>query len=348
MSKQEELYITDAADPVSDVYTPPFHMTDEIINLMIEVGELVGRLSVDPTLSLTPKLRKETQIRSIYSSLAIEQNTLSLNQVTDVIEGRRVLGPPDDIQEVKNALDVYRNMNAFDPCSMDDLKKAHWMMMQGLITEAGVFRSGNVGIYSDGRLIHKGAPAEIVPEIMARLFDWMKSSPMHPLIKSCVFHYEFEYIHPFMDGNGRTGRFWQTLILQKWQPALAWLPVETLIHERQGDYYSSLNQADQRNDSTIFVTFILQLISEALRDICNRQLRHVGINGGINVGTNDTHPAETVLMILKAQPNATARRLAELTHLSSRQIERILSSLKQNGQIIRHGANKGGYWEVTR
>ena len=332
---------------MNDAYEPPFHMTNEITNLVIEIGELVGRLSVDPTLSLTPKLRKETRIRSIYSSLAIEQNTLSLDQVTDVIEGRRVLGPADDIQEVKNALDAYRQMNTMDPCSLNDLKAAHRLMMQGLIDEVGTFRSGNVGIFSNGQMIHKGAPPELVPALMAQLLNWMKDSPAHPLIKSCVFHFEFEYIHPFADGNGRLGRFWQTLILQQWQPVLAWLPVESLIHERQGDYYAALNQADKSNDATVFVAFMLHLISEALRDICNRQLHHVGINDGINVGINDKSPAETILMILKEQPYATARGLSELTHLSSRQIERILSSLKQNGRIIRHGANKGGYWEVT-
>ena len=331
---------------MSEAYTPPFRMTDEITSLVIEIGELVGRLSVDPTLSLTPRLRKEIRIRSIYSSLAIEQNTLSLDQVTDVIEGRRVLGPPDDILEVQNALEAYRRMGALKSCAMDDLLTAHRIMMQGLIAEAGAFRTGSVGVYSGGRLIHRGAPAEAVPEIMAALFDWMSRASTHPLIKSCLFHYELEFIHPFTDGNGRMGRFWQTLILQEWQPILAWLPVETLIHERQGDYYDALNRSNQQNDATAFVTFMLSLISQALRDICNRQLWHVGTNGGINVGTNDGHPAETILLILKKQPTATARRIAELTHLSTRQVERILAALKNSGRLVRHGANKGGFWEV--
>ena len=138
---------------MSEVYEPPFRITDEIMNTVIEIGELVGRLSVDPKLSLTPKLRKETRIRSIYSSLAIEQNTLSLSQVTDVIEGRRVMGPPDDIQEVKNALDAYRQMNSLDPCSLDDMKAAHKLMMRGLVDEAGTFRTGNVGVFSDAAMV---------------------------------------------------------------------------------------------------------------------------------------------------------------------------------------------------
>ncbi len=328
---------------MSDVYAPPFRITDEMTNLVIEIGELVGRLSVDPSLSLTPRLRKETRIRSIYSSLAIEQNTLSLDQVADVIEGRRVLGPPEDIQEVKNALDAYRHMDTLDPCALDDLLAAHRMMMRGLIDEAGTFRTGNVGVFSNGQMIHKGAPPELVPQLISQLLGWLKNTPTHPLIKSCVFHYEFEFIHPFADGNGRVGRFWQTLILQRWKPALAWLPVETLIHEHQGEYYDTLNQANRHNDATEFVVFMLRLISKALRDICNRQLQHVGIN----VGINDGHPAETILMIIREQPKATAGSLSELTHLSKRQVERILAALRQQGRLVRHGATKSGYWEVV-
>ena len=332
---------------MSETYAPPFRITDGITNLIYEIGVLLTRLSIDPTLSLTPKLRKETRIRTIYSSLAIEQNTLSLDQVTDVIEGRLVLGPPDDIQEVKNALEAYRQIENFDPYSIDDLKTAHRLMMQGLIDEAGTFRSGNVGVFSDGQLIHKGAPPELVEQLVTQLLDWVKRSAAHPLIKSCVFHYEFECIHPFMDGNGRIGRLWQTVILQKWEPILAWLPVETLIHERQGEYYAALNESNRHNDGTVFVTFMLQLISETLRNTCNRQLLHVGINVGDNVGINGGRSSNAILVILKDQPAITARKLAELTHLSPRQVERILASLKQSGRIVRHGSNKAGYWEVT-
>ena len=333
---------------MSEVYEPPFRITDEIMNTVIEIGELVGRLSVDPKLSLTPKLRKETRIRSIYSSMAIEQNTLSLSQVTDVIEGRRVMGPPDDIQEVKNALDAYRQMNSLDPCSLDDMKAAHKLMMRGLIDEAGTFRTGNVGVFSDGQLIHKGAPPELVPELMEQLFDWLRNASAHPLIKSCVFHYEFENIHPFMDGNGRMGRFWQTLILQRWQPALAWLPVESLIHERQGEYYAALNQADRHNDATVFITFMLRLISDALRDICNRQLRDVAnnvVNDVVDLAADRN--AASVLAILRERPKAPARELAQMVGLSARQVQRILAALQAEGKLTRHGTPRSGYWEVT-
>ena len=337
---------------MSEVYEPPFHMTDEITNLVIEIGELVGRLTVDPTMSMSPKLRKENRIRSIYSSLAIEQNTLSLAQVTDVIEGRKVLGPPKDILEVRNALEAYEQLPSLNSGSVDDLLKAHLLMMRGLAAEAGQFRTGEVGVYSNHILIHKGAPAESVPQITAQLFDWIRVSAVNPLIKSCIVHYEIEYIHPFMDGNGRIGRLWQLLILQEWKPVLAWLPVETLIHERQADYYQALNASDQKGNSTPFVTFMLTVISGTLRDICNRQPLHVGTNvgiyGGTNDGKNEQDPAKTLLLILNQQPNATARRLAELMHLSQRQVERILSALKQQGRIVRHGANKGGWWEVVK
>ena len=323
-------------------YSPPFHMTDVITAHVIAIGELVGIVSVDAGLSPDPHLRRESRIRTVYSSLAIEQNTLSLDQVTDVVNGRRVLGPPKDIREVQNAYDAYEQMAAFDPCSLEDLLAAHRLMMQDLVPEAGRFRSGNVGVYRQGQLIHAGTPAAYVPEVMAQLFDWLRQSPQHPLIKSCIFHYEFEFIHPFSDGNGRTGRFWQSLLLQRWKPLFAWLPVETLIHERQAGYYEALNAANTQGEATVFVEFMLSVIRDALLEIKENQSRHVGVNVGVNVGKENA-----VLHILRRYPQASARMVADMAQLSSRQVERILAQLKRKGRLIRHGSPKAGYWQVT-
>ena len=326
-------------------YAPPFHLTEEIAELCIGIGELLGEISVRADLSADPQLRRETRIRSIYSSLAIEQNTLSLDQVTDVINGKPVLGPPEDIREVQNAYEVYGRMASFDPCSLDDLLTAHRLMMTDLVREAGRFRSGNVGVFSNGQLIHAGTPASYVPEVMAQLFDWLRRTSMHPLLKSCVFHYEFEFIHPFADGNGRTGRFWQSLILQKWKPVFAWLPVETMIHERQEAYYAALNAANSQGDSTGFVAFMLKAIRDTIKDIIDAQRQHVGNDVGDRVGENVSE--KSVITILRRMPKASASTIAEMTHLSSRQIERILAKLKQEGKIIRHGSPRNGYWEIT-
>ena len=222
---------------MSDSYKPPFTMTDDITNLVIEIGELVGKIDVWDKASVDPMLHRANRIKTIHSSLAIESNTLSLGQVTAILDGKRVLAPPDEIHEVKNAYEAYEELHNMDPYSVKDLLRAHRIMMSGLIKDAGAFRSGNVGVYSGNILIHAGSPSNYVPELIEGLFLWLKKSSLHPLIKGCIFHYEFEFIHPFSDGNGRTGRLWHSLILQKWKPFFAWLPIETLIYENQNEYY---------------------------------------------------------------------------------------------------------------
>ncbi len=332
---------------MTDLYSPPFHMTDEITDLVIEIGELVGAVSVDAGLSTDPMLRRENRIRTVYSSLAIEQNTLSLDQVTDVIDGKRVLGPPKDIREVKNAYEAYERMELFDPCSMDDLLAAHRLMMQDLVTEAGRFRAGNVGVFREGQLIHAGTPAAYVPEVMAQLFAWLRESALHPLIKSCVFHYEFEFIHPFADGNGRTGRFWQSLILQRWKPIFAWLPVETLIRERQEEYYAALNAANGQGESTAFVAFMLSVIRDALEELRQNQRLHVVNNGAENVVDQREQNRRSLLAIVKQRPKSSAREIALLMNLSPRQIQRIMADLQADGKLIRHGSPRNGFWEAA-
>ena len=333
---------------MSEYYQPPFTMTEEITNLVIEIGEQVGAFVTYDSLKPNPTLRRESRIRSIYSSLAIEQNTLTLEQVSDVIGGKRVLGPPQDIREVKNAYEVYERMSALDPYNVKNLLLAHRIMMDGLVKEAGTFRSGNVGVYAGKQLVHAGTPANYVPELISQLFTWMKQSKMHPLVKSCIFHYEFEFIHPFADGNGRMGRLWQSLILQKWRPFFAWLPIETLIHENQDGYYEALNASNAGGESTAFVTFMLRIIRDALNEIIDTQDvrqtsgRNVGTNVGINVGINE----EKVLLLLKQDGKLTARTLASTLGLTQRQVARILAALKKSGRLIRHGASKNGFCEV--
>lgn len=186
---------------MSDIYIPPFTMTDEITNFVIEIAELTGAMTVLEQLSKNPKLRHENRIKSIQSSLAIEQNSLTLEQVSDIIDGKRVLGPPQDIREVQNAYEAYELMTKFNPYSIKDLLRAHKIMMDGLVKEAGIFRSKGVGVYAGENLIHAGTPANYVPDLVGQLFDWLKRSKLHPLVKSCIFHYEFEFIHPFADDD---------------------------------------------------------------------------------------------------------------------------------------------------
>lgn len=328
---------------MNEAYQPPFHMTEEITNLIVEIGEYVGSITTYESMRQNPVLRRESRIKSIYSSLAIEQNTLSLDQVTDVIEGKRVLGPPQDIREVKNAYEAYERASSLDPFSVKTLLLAHKLLMDGLVKEAGSFRSGNVGVYAGDQLIHAGTPAKYVPDLMAQLMNWLKESKLHPLVKSCIFHYEFEFIHPFADGNGRTGRLWQSLILQNWKDIFAWLPVETLVHEHQEEYYDVLGRADKAGDSTEFVEFMLRMIRDALKEVSENQGKDVIVNVAANVVTNE----DKVLALLKQDGKLTANILASSLGLTQRQVQRILAKLKESKRIVRHGASKNGYWEVT-
>jgi Fic family protein len=273
---------------------------------------------------------------------------LTLDQVTDVIDGKTVLGPPQDIREVKNAYEAYERVSALDPYNLKNLLLAHKIMMEGLVKEAGRFRSENVGVYAGTELIHAGTPANYVPELMEQLFEWMKKSKLHPLVKSCIFHYEFEFIHPFADGNGRTGRLWQSLILQKWKDFFAWMPIETLIYAKQEGYYKALNESNKDGESTIFVTFMLEVICDALKDVVASQdkAQDVGTNVGENVGANVGTNEDKVIMLLRQDSNLTAKTIAATLGLTDRQVERILSKLKREGKIARHGASKNGYWEV--
>ncbi|WP_298032667.1 Fic family protein [uncultured Dysosmobacter sp.] len=218
-------------------------------------------------LSISPTLRRANRIRTIHGSLAIEQNTLTLEQVTAVLNGKQILAPPKDIAEVKNAYEIYERLDELDSYSVDDLLTAHGIMTRGLVEESGVFRSSPVGVVDhEGHVLHFGTLPQYVPDLVMELLDWVKNSDVHMLIRSCVFHYEFELIHPFADGNGRVGRLWHTLLLSKWNSAFAWLPVESIIHDRQQEYYEAINASNDAGESTVFIEFMLSTIKASLID----------------------------------------------------------------------------------
>jgi len=248
-------------------YKPPFHMTDKITNLISEISEQVGRVTVLSHGNLNPHLRKENRIRTIHSSLAIEHNSLSLEQVTAILDGKHILGNPNEIKEVQNAYETYEMMLKLNPASADDLLKAHKMMMNGLIPENGRFRSGGVGVFDGDVVVHMAPPANLVPGQIHDLLAWYQNSEMHPLIKSAIFHYEFEFIHPFADGNGRMGRMWHSLLLGQWKELFYWLPIEELIRTRQKEYYDALGKSDKEADSSAFVELMLEIIADTLKQI---------------------------------------------------------------------------------
>ncbi len=248
-------------------YSPPFHMTDKITILITEIGEQVGRITVLQGASIHAHLRRENRIRTIHSSLAIEHNSLSLEEVTAILDGKRILGNPNEIREVQNAYSAYEQMLTLNPLSVADLLKAHKIMMEGLVPENGRFRSSGVGVFDGEILIHMAPPADIVPEHIHNLFAWYQASALHPLVKSAIFHYEFEFIHPFSDGNGRMGRMWHSLLLAHWKELFFWLPIEEIISSRQKEYYEALKTADQQADSAGFVELMLEIIRDSLKEL---------------------------------------------------------------------------------
>ena len=324
-----------------ETYTPPFEITDTIIHLISEISKQLGKISAEKTFDKNPTLRKINRIQSIHSSLAIENNSLTLSQVTDIIDGKAVIGPYNEILEVKNAAEAYKLLPDLDPYSETDLLKTHKIIMNRLIESAGEYRRVGVGVFSGKTCVHLAPPAALVKKEMEDLVNWCRSTKVHPLIKSSVFHFELEFIHPFTDGNGRMGRLWQTLILSKWDSSFIWLPIETLILEKTAGYYDALSQAGKCGKSTVFIEFMLQLIHEALTSAAENPT-DVGINVGLNVGINE----EKILIEMRKNPTVTAREIAEITRLTQRQVERIISELKKQEIIRRTGAKKNGQWIV--
>ena len=315
---------------------PPFEITNDILATITEIAELIGQVTATQGLSASPTLRRTNRIRTIYSSLAIEQNTLSLEQVTAVLNGKRVLAPPKDITEVKNAYEIYDMMDMLNPYSANDLLNAHGVMTKDLVEEAGCFRSGPVGVVDKhGTVLHIGTLPQYVPGLVADLLDWAQNSDIHMLIKSCVFHYEFELIHPFADGNGRIGRLWHTLLLTQWKPLFAWLPVESIIHDRQDEYYRAINQSNYDGESTAFIRFMLSAIKEALLEA----IETADATENMHTPELRVYKIEQFLQKHEAITNVDVR---QMLNVSSATANRILSKLVDEGKI--HKIRIGKSW----
>lgn len=323
------------------MYTPPFTITSKSIDLISKISEKIGEMNFLTSESQHVNLRKKNRIKTIHSSLAIENNSLSIEQITAIIDGKRVLGAPNEIQEVKNAVQAYELLLTLDSTSEKDLLRAHGIMMKDLVSRAGKYRNDGVGIFDGKEVVHVAPPAERVPLLMADLFEWLKTSDTHPLVKSCVFHYEFEFIHPFQDGNGRIGRLWQSAILKDWRNIFAWLPVESLIKEKQAEYYSALNVSDTSADSTFFIEFLLGLILSTIEDILES---HVKVT--VNVTQKVTVNQQKILELIKENPHITQNELTQAVGIARKNIVSNMKKLQEAGLLLRHGADKNGWWEV--
>jgi Fic family protein len=322
------------------MYRPPFTVSSKAINLIAKIFSQIERYAIKMEQGDTLRLRKVNRIKTIHSSLAIEGNKLSEGEVQAILEGKKVVAPLKEIQEVRNAIKTYELYPELNPFSVQDLLLAHGTMMAGLVDEVGMFRSGGVGVFDGDKAIHIAPPADRVKELMKDLFTWLENTDDHLLIRSCVFHYEFEFIHPFADGNGRIGRLWQSLILGQLNPIFEHLPVENMVYANQEAYYDAINKSSDLGDSSPFIDFMLEEILNAL----------VGHQGKSNAEIADEkglyYQHERVLGYLRADRHISAVAIAANLGMSARQVERILADLKKKGIIRRKGANRNGYWEV--
>lgn len=342
------------------MYIPPFKLDSESVNLIAEISAKIERFVIRMEQADGLHLRKANKIRTIHSSLAIEGNTLSEGEVRDIIDGKNIIAPIKQIQEVKNAIAAYDLYHQLDPFDIKDLLKSHGIMMKALIDDAGCFRRGGVGVFSEKGLIHMAPPAANVPGLMKDLFFWLKHSEDHLLIRSCVFHYEFEFIHPFSDGNGRMGRLWQSLILGKLNPIFEHLPVENMVFSNQEKYYDAIEASSQAGESGPFINFMLREILETLKqhqysesqtesqDI-NQSFNETfgsefGIKFGIKFGINE----KRALLIINSTPDTTINIIAEKIGISLRGAEKIIQKLTSAGVIERMGSRKSGTWKINK
>lgn len=321
-------------------HKPPFTLTNTMLNNMVEISRLIGQLQFQHKRNLA--LRRENRIQSIQSSLAIENNSLSLEQVTAILDGRRVLGPPKDIQEVKNAYEAYEEILTYRPYSVDDFLKAHRLLTQGLVKQSGRFRNGDVGIYNaQGQLVHMGARPQFVPGLIADLFAWAETDQTPLIIKSAVVHYEIEMIHPFEDGNGRMGRLWQSVLLSSWNPLFAWLPIETMVHENQELYYRKLRESDAANSSTGFIEFMLDMILRALENYALAPVAHtLSDKMSEKMSGKERQVYQVVLDYLAENPAISVQVLQELTGKSAPTARRYLAGFAKAGLLEAEGNNK--------
>ncbi|MEA3418359.1 MAG: Fic family protein [Campylobacterota bacterium] len=323
---------------MSSGYTPPYTITTKAVNLISQISEGLTRLEFGTPQVVTPMLRKKNRIKTLAGTLEIEGNYLGEEKITAILDGKRVLGTHLELAEVAGAIKAYENIENYKYDEINDLLEVHQLLMNGILTTAGNFRRVNVGVGSKDGVSHVAPPYDRVPELMHDLFEWLKNSDEHPLIKSCVFHYEFEFIHPFSDGNGRIGRLWQSVILINYNQLFTSLPTESIVRDHQERYYDVLEKSGELGESTPFVEFMLEMILEAINMVGNRVGNEVG---------NLTQNQLLIVEQMKKDQKVSAKTLSEHVGISARKIEENIAKLKKMEIIERVGGTRG-HWEVKR
>jgi len=313
-------------------YIPPFDITSKMLNLISKIVEEITRLEISTPISLD--LRKVNKIKTIAGTLQIEGNTLDEEKITAILNGKRVLAKEKDILEVKGAIRLYENLDKFDYKNIEDLKKAHKILMNDILNNAGNFRNKNVGVGDKNGVVHIAPPYNVVNDLMNKLFEWLQNTDVHPLIVSSVFHYEFEFIHPFLDGNGRIGRFWQTLILYNYKPIFEYLPIESIIKTYQFEYYEALKKSGDLANSTPFVEFMLEMILKTIQNVPKDDPKNV------------PNRESKLLDLIKENDKITIKELAKYFNVSDKTIKRDIEKLKNENKLKRNGSARKGWWEI--
>ena len=321
-----------------EINYPPYTITDKMLNYVSDIMKKIGEANYFESLNRYPELRRKTRIKSIHSSLAIENNQLSLFQVEDVINGKPVMGEQKDIQEVKNAYEAYEQIDKINPYSVEDLKKIHGILTFLVEKDAGKFRNHGEAVYDGNVEIFMAPPHRLVPTLMDNLFNWMNEvkDTINPLILSSVFHYEFVFIHPFSDGNGRTARIWQTAILSHWEKAFTYLPIESMIKKSQNEYYKVIDNCNKAGNATEFIEFMLKMIDDTIDEITKTTTQE----------TAQETTQEKILKLIKSNPSITQTQMAKVLGITRDGVSYNIKQLKDNGIIERVGATKNGYWIV--
>jgi len=321
-------------------YKPPYTITSKMLTLATSIGEELTKIEFEVNKTITPMLRKKNRIKILAGTLEIEGNFLGEEKITAILEGKRVLGTYQEVLEVEGAINAYKEFENYRYDNLDDLLKAHKILMKDILTTAGSFRGINVGVGSKDGVSHVAPPFGVVPDLMKDLFGWLQNSNEHVLIKSCVFHYEFEFIHPFSDGNGRIGRLWQSVILYHWRKVFSAIPTESIIRDNQERYYEVLEESGSLGESTPFVEFMLEVILKAIESSKNKNVpKDVPKNVPLK-------RVAKILSLIGKNKNITIIELANILGVVDKTIKRDIAKLKKENRLIRVGSLKSGYWEV--
>lgn len=315
-------------------YKPPYTITTKIVNLISQISEELTKIEIDEQRLITPNLRKINRIKTLAGTLEIEGNFLGEEKITAILDGKTVLGTFSEITEAKGAIEAYKEFENYNPKNLTDMLKAHHILMKDMINSAGNFRSINVGVGGKDGVAHIAPPPNQVPKLMKDLFDWLGVTDEHPLITSSVFHYEFEFIHPFSDGNGRIGRLWQSVILYNWKKAFIAIPTESIIRDHQEEYYQAIENSTNLGESTPFIEFMLEVILESIKSSVKNSVKS-------SVNTEDK-----ILILMKQNTIITMKQLAQVLNLTQRAVEKQVAKLKDEGKLKRLGSARKGEWEI--